>query len=93
MARFKDPYHGFQIKRIGSGLPIYYELTPQRQSIRLPKWYTASRTSSGDWYVTNHMGRTLLHGSPLQVRIACACEFQYSGREQSVAAHREVHQQ
>lgn len=73
-----NPYRGFKIERFGLG---YYQATPERNSIRIPKWYTANRMSDGGWYVTNHMGRVLKEGSALQAKIAAACEFQYSGRE------------
>lgn len=75
---YRDPYRGFKVYRQGAD---YYEVQPQRNSLRIPKWYTAYRQPSGDWYVTNHFGRVLKNGSSLQAKIAAACEFQYSGRE------------
>lgn len=71
-------YAGFEVKRIGDA---YYQVTPEHQSIRLPRWYTAARVGGGEWHVTNHLGRVLKIGSPLQKKIAAACEFKYSGRE------------
>lgn len=74
----RDPQRNFLISRLGFE---YYQLTPaRRQSIRLPKWYTASRLPSGEWYVTNHLGRVLKSGSQLHVKITEACQFQYYGR-------------
>ena len=78
---YKDPYKGFRIENAGN-FEGHYVLTPQRQSIRLPKSYTATQVTRGVWYVTNHMGRALKSGSALHTKIAAACEFQYSGREQ-----------
>lgn len=86
--QFRDPFHGFTIKRIGNGVEGYFELAPQKQSIRLPKSYTASRTGLGTWFVTGMFGKEIKRGSSLHARISACCEFQYSGREQRAADHR-----
>lgn len=83
--KIRDPYHGFKLERVGSDC---YQLTPKRQSIRLPKCYTSSRSGTGEWFITNHFGKMLKRGSDLHIRISAACEFQYSGREHSLAEYR-----
>lgn len=85
---FLDPFHGFTIKRLGNSVEGYFELAPQRQSIRLPKSYVASRTDRGEWIVTGMFGKEIKRGSALHARISACCEFQWSGREQRVADHR-----
>lgn len=75
-----DPYRGFMLERLGTER---YMLTPNKNSIRLPKFYTASRLPSGAWHVLNYAGKALQHGSSLHDRVSAACDFQYSGKESS----------
>ena len=81
MATYRDPWKGFNVKRVGEiGDEITYSLEPVKQSIRLPRAYTAIRQRSGGWMVSGHQGRMLRKGSALHSRIAAACDFQYYGR-------------